>query len=355
MSLENSERNCERPPFLKSYSASPRNQFQTRPFAKLSRKKSSSLSLSNPTEDVSSSEDGVLGPLPLMPRSTSNPSLTKNEELLRKIESDLLTNTNRIRLERARTEKLAKRQSWQLALGNKKNKRAQSARSSTKRFRSFTKENSLLRDPASPARTARSRHLSNGGVSDFTAKRRAYANTARCRPRSASSFSALFEKRVQAEEERKKANARREQIKDIVDFAKAISEGKEGKKQISFPKSRRAKRMSFRLALSDSQNLLRAASSGSIAKLEESHSDPAYSPSRNFHDSPLDRFEARWIDDCLSEPILPASKGEKLRTRWEVQSNSADSDHSVEIEEFTDEAFEKEDVEEEIFEATIFE
>jgi len=350
MSSENSEHKRESllmAPILRSYSTSPRNQFQTGPFANLSRKKSRSS-----TEDASSSEDVDLDPLlPLMPRSNAgNRSFRKSSELLRKIESDLLMNSNRPRLNRARTEKIGQRHSWKLEHGDKQ---PQSARSSTKRFRSFAKDKSQLRDPGSTA--TRSRHLSNGGISDFDSKRRAYANTTRSRPKSASSFSALFEKRVQAEEKRKKANARREQIKDIVDFAKAIAEGKDGKKQISFPKSRRAKRMSFRLALSDSQNLLRACSSGSIADLEESHSNHAYSPSESFYDNPLDRFEARWVDDCLSEPILPASKGEKLRTRWEVQSSSADSDNSVEIEEFTDEAFEKEDEEEEIFESTIFE
>jgi len=292
-------------------------------------------------------------------------SLTKDPERLLKIENDFKHFTSPIRLERLRDSGKSKRDSVEWVFKNDSGKKGRlknktgSSDSSSGRFR----------DPTTPERdTSKSEHpRRNVDEIDLDrSQRRAFTLASLKRPRkkpvrsaptSPNSFGALFRKRQEEETKRKKATDRKREVQALVENARMITqEPCRGHKR-----AQSAKRYSFHFSLqskmesSDTSDMTRKGSIEDLQRQRKSTALPKANQKRPIHTS-HSRLDDTYFPDM--NPVLerPASKGKKLRTRYEVTPTSSTASVSVSVEEFTDDVLNFEpEVKKKKYETGIFE
>lgn len=313
-----------------------------------------SSSLSSSSEESDECLDQV-SPLLLRQHKNQNRSslqsrlsFSKNPVKLRKIEEGFKQGTSRIRDERAARPNL-KRASWRFGIFENSGK----SNNNGKRIqpRPFTvRSNRQRRDPATPERPEKSFTFPRKNFST-PSKFRAHSYDLSATKRSSNSFGSIFKKRQAKEDAFLKASARRKEIDSILDNARQMRKTEKAR--------RNDKRMSFKLAIHSkidfddgvTKEFGRKGSMEDLRRTRVSSPLPKTSSMRPVH-SLTPRARLRSENDSASLPWRantwrnafverPASQGELLRTRYEVEESSEASDDrtkkegKVSIEEFT--------------------
>jgi len=317
-----------------------------------------SSSLSSSSEDSNECLDQV-SPLLLQRHKNQNRSslqsrlsFSKNPVKLRKIEEGFKQGTSRIRDERA-TRPNPKRASWRF--GNFENSAKNNQNGKRIQPRPFTdRSNRQRRDPATPERPKKSFTFPRNSFST-PSKFRAHSYDRSATKRSSNSFGSLFKKRQDKADAFLKASARRQEIDSILDNARQMRKAENSR--------RNDKRMSFTMAIQSkidfddgvTKEFGRKGSMEDLRRNRVSNPLPKTNSMRPVHSlTPRLRSENEptslpWRANTWRSAFVerPASQGEMLRTRYEVEesdgkidfskeeSDDRTKDEKVSIEEFT--------------------
>jgi len=310
---------------------------------------SSSSSLSSSCEDSDEFLDQV-SPLLLRQHKNQNRSslqsrlsFSKNPVKLRKIEEGFKQGTSRIRDERATRPNL-KRPSWMFGIVEDSAKNNQNGKRIQPRPLTV-RSNRQRRDPATPERPKKSFTFPRNNFST-PSKFRAHSYDLSATKRSSNSFGSIFKKRQDKADAFLKASARRKEIDSILDTARQMRKVENSR--------RNDKRMSFNLAIQSKIDFHDGVTKefgrkGSMEDLRRNRvSNPL--PKANSMRSENEPTSRPWRANTWSSAFVerPASQGELLRTRYEVEesggridfseeeSDDRTRDEKVSIEEFTE-------------------